>query len=404
MEKTIVSKMGLFDILAMLLPGLVILWGVEIINPSWIQYVYNFPGMCSEFWRNTAFIFAAFLVGGMWHTIMDTLWHICHLRNCPWLLRLSIRFLQFNHNKAYPIDRLENLRTSATIEKDYYENYEAVYEKCGSKLSAVDKQVVMFRNLILPAPFLMYAICKNGVNVAPIFANHLWWWVIGVGVLFFIFAIARQMRVYYVYYDYFAFMKTPEVKEAGDSKTFIQKFRHWLSDNLGFVFAFVGVAVILWGIVECASYKQDIDSWTMIFSFLISLFATFFGVFLIYANLRPRLKIDSVFTKNPNGYLCVRVTNNDIFKAYNLTAYLDFCRTDEEDIVRTKKIELKRDAIGVIRNCFSKKTDKEYVFKSKNVFEEDEKYDRVRFRVIASHQISNVQLEFEKYCKIDEIK
>lgn len=403
MGKTIVSKMGLFDILAILLPGIAILWGVSIIAPNSIQFVESLPGMDSAFWWTTAFVICALVVGTMLHAIMDTLWHLCHLRNCPWLLRLSIRFLQFNHKKAYPVDRLEGLRTSATIEKDYYENYEAVYEKCGSKLSAVDKQVVMFRNLILPASFLMYAICKNGVNVAPIFANHLWWWVIGIGVLFFIFAIARQMRVYYVYYDYFAFMKTPETKDPSDSETIIQKFWHWLCDNIGGLLALLVIAVSFISLIYLTPQDETITTrCDTVISFCASLLATIVGIFLVFWVLHPhislpdQLVVDKSDKKDPR--LKVTIENIGLFKIYQVDAFFDYIRYDAaSNDYKTMRIDIQKPTVSVIFNRLAIHSKKVYTFKSEQAFKNwDDTYSMIRCRIVAVHGVSNMTKEFER--------
>lgn len=401
MEKTIVSKIGLFDILAMLLPGLVILWGVEIINPSWIQCFYNLPEMHSAFWRNTAFVFAALLVGGMWHTIMDILWHVLHLRNSSCMIRGAIHFLRFHHRNEYPKEIVDEILHKEGILRDYFMNYKDVAKECGEKMAAVEKQVVMFRNLILPAAFLTYIIIQSCQSIT----NYAWCCATGIGLILLLFTLLRQMRVYYVYYDYYIYMgeRLEKVKKA-TTETF-SYFWQWIKMHVGTILLVAAVIVFLVLVILVSSFA-DMTKWAAVLSFCISLVATFVGVFLVYSILHPKLRINDQFEVNTNDILNVCVTNESLFKAYNIKAYLDFCRDDADGEVIVKNVPLRRDSVGVIYSRFSPLAKKEYIFKTTDTFSWDgavAKYSRIRFRVVATHQISNVIREFEKECMKEDI-
>lgn len=174
--------------------------------------------------------------------------------------------------------------------------------------------------------------------------------------------------------------------------------------NLGYVLLFICLFAIL-GLIFLINTEPSMSLLVIFSSFLISLTATFVGIFLIYGIAHPRLYIKDNFEVGRDDVLRIHVVNKSLFKAYNLKANLDFCRNDEKGNVYIQTIELNRDTVGFINNRFGDNP-RAIVFKSRGSFSwtgAKARYDRIRFRIVATHQISNVIREVEKECKKENI-
>lgn len=174
--------------------------------------------------------------------------------------------------------------------------------------------------------------------------------------------------------------------------------------NLGYILLLFCLSIVL-GLIILINKGDSMSALEIFSSFLISLTATFVGIFLIYGIAHPRLYIKDNFEVGRDDVLRIHVVNKSLFKAYNLKANLDFCRNDEKGNVYIQTIELNRDTVGFINNRFGDDP-RAIAFKSRGSFSwtgAKARYDRIRFRIVATHQISNVIREVEKECKKENI-
>lgn len=179
-----------------------------------------------------------------------------------------------------------------------------------------------------------------------------------------------------------------------------------------FVLVFLGIMYVHWQdpFTEGSTSKQ-LSYWVYIWNFLsnnsllVSLIASFIGLFLVYVALQPRLSISDKLVLSNNGLLRVGIINRHLFaKLIDIQVEMAFIRRDKQSHdERTHVIPMNRSDISVIyglRNGISEST---YIVHTESGFVWNKKYDAIRCRVIATNSISNLKRVFEKRYFEDQV-
>ena len=202
MEKTIINKMSLYEVVTMLVPGALIVFCVWLLDPSFwsknlIDLEYIMP---LNYLYHTAIIllfFATTYVAGLFnYWFIDGIWRLFGLRNstCTIQNQLSQMVSSGKYSnlqtliryRAHDIDIFD--MSSATIQDIYYEAYAyALKQNKKSNVPYLEHQVAMLKGLIVPALWLM---C-----VLPPFTQYRWISMLGIAVVLFTLAIWRQKNI-----------------------------------------------------------------------------------------------------------------------------------------------------------------------------------------------------------------
>ncbi len=172
-----------------------------------------------------------------------------------------------------------------------------------------------------------------------------------------------------------------------------------------FVLVFFGIMYVHWQnpvIDECMS--KQISYWVYVWNFLsnnsllVSLIASFIGLFLVFVALQPRLSLSDKLVLSNNGLLRVGITNCHLFaKLIDIQVEMVFIRWDKQaHDERTHVIPMNRSEISVIYGLCRGISQSNYIVHTESGFVWNEKYDAIRCRVIATNSISNLKCVFEK--------
>lgn len=133
-------------------------------------------------------------------------------------------------------------------------------------------------------------------------------------------------------------------------------------------------------------------------SIMISIIATFIGIFLVGFALRPRFSISDNLVQTTNGLLRVQITNGfSLINLVDVKVEMAFIRWDEEtQSERTEPMTMNRSTISVIYGLYKGVSRSSYTIHTESGFVWNDKYTGIRCRVIATHSISGIKRIKEK--------
>lgn len=182
----------------------------------------------------------------------------------------------------------------------------------------------------------------------------------------------------------------------------------WL---LLFALLFFGFMYIHWQSQSTKCSQPIINYWSYVWQFLtnnsvlVSIIASFIGLYLVFVALRPRLSFSDKMVLSNNGLLRVCISNRMFFaKLTDIQIEMAFIRWDEKSKdERTCIIPMNRSDISVIYGLRKGSSKSNYIVHSDTGFVWNPKYDAIRCRVIATHGISNIKRVFEERYSSDKI-
>ena len=198
MEKKFLSGLSLFDFLAMVIPGGLII--------AIIGYLLGYKPFVIDtddsngFFAYLIVLVASYLVGLVWNTIMYILFF--KFRNCPRLIkRMLNKIIKEHRGKIYITD--------GEIKCTYYEAYYYVAtHSINASISIMESQVAFIRNMVIPLAIVtarVESFFHLSMNVCCVRV-----WMIIVIVLMIIVMFLRQYKIYRRVWEDYIFLKRLE--------------------------------------------------------------------------------------------------------------------------------------------------------------------------------------------------
>ena len=148
MDNTLFSKLSLYDILVMVIPGGFLLYAL---CPE-ISSAFSEIGSGTIKWTFIAVL--AYLIGLINHQLTSLVW--CSFRNCPKMLSISLicfraRFLSKKSNCLKKLSKSCKIKTQNGIVHAYYKAYYHVAQKrYNNDISIMEGQVAFLQSMLLP--------------------------------------------------------------------------------------------------------------------------------------------------------------------------------------------------------------------------------------------------------------
>lgn len=222
----IVSKISLYDILAMIVPGCILLWCIAMISgvSNWvencecIQFITVHQNIPQTLCFSAIFLILAYVVGLINFMVISWIWQMIPLGIRPqWIwkyLQDNVFKWKMNCTKQLLIDKAiieanaEGIREykkddAATIKDAYFEAYTYASQNTeNNTVPIIENQVAMLRSLIIPLSLLMAMNCNQ------------WWVSVMVGLLIVtiltIAAILRIKKIYTIVFENYEYAKRTE--------------------------------------------------------------------------------------------------------------------------------------------------------------------------------------------------
>ena len=206
----ITNKIGEYDFWGMLIPGCTLEWAIIIDYPKLLCW-QQLPGLESELFKWCVFLVIGYVMGLILSVLMDIIWAGLKVRNCKNLIKMVKKSLKKHYPELYSKPDFNKIDTETIT--TYYRMYDAVNDTYkGNPISAVEKQTILLRNLIIPTGFLTAVAllkcwtcdcscdccCHQHCSGCAILIG------IVVSVFFVAFAILRQLKTHKIVMEYYA--------------------------------------------------------------------------------------------------------------------------------------------------------------------------------------------------------
>lgn len=163
---SITTKISLYDMLSMVLPGGLLLWCVKQMNFA-DNIINQFMGSLNDFpggilWLSVFVIILAYIVGLINHVLTDSLFSkVLRLRNKPEHifevcseLKLKGEWIALDQLKLDQGDK------NQVVDRYYMAYAYSTMHKCDASINIVEKQIAMLENFLLPILIAVFMLGK----------------------------------------------------------------------------------------------------------------------------------------------------------------------------------------------------------------------------------------------------
>ena len=219
MEKTIVNKMTLYEVIAMVVPGAIIMYCIWLLQmdfwrPFLVQwgYAWDVNYLYDVILSIVVFVIAD-VIGLLNYWIVDGIWRLLRLRNNPRIIKCWLR--KYMESMAYTNLKqlVEDRQTvwgneltdvcgmnSELVQDIYYEAYTyALKQNARSNVPFLEHQVAMLKGLIVPLSWMVLILFQE--------QWYNWLLAAGVAVTLVVLAIARQKKIIALVFEDYEYEK-----------------------------------------------------------------------------------------------------------------------------------------------------------------------------------------------------